>query len=237
VITINAGFARIPAKAAIAKLSAADWAVLHVIGLHADKDGRAFPSMARVAEIIGIKRKNIPRTVARLVQRGLLRRHRVPRPAGGWVNQYEMVFEAIGVLNPDEATGNERVLNGEDTGRPEHVLSTEDTHTEACPQNEANRVPTGEALTDQGTVLTKKGKKGRIEVEVVERETVNGGRVLNAEDMPRVLNTEDAQAAEHATDPGKPNGAVPAHCLWPLGPSCPLPVVAGMRFCATHAKR
>ena len=35
-ITINAGFARIPAKAARAKLSATDWAVLHVIGLHAD---------------------------------------------------------------------------------------------------------------------------------------------------------------------------------------------------------
>jgi hypothetical protein len=147
-ITVNAGFSRMPAKAATAKLSATDWAVLHAIGLHADSAGRAFPSMARLAEITGMKRKNIPRTIKRLEERALLRHRRVPRPAGGWVNHYEMVFEPIGVLSPEDTDG-------------EHVLNGEETAPGACPQHSRQRVLTGEALTDQGKRLTKKGfRKG-----------------------------------------------------------------------------
>ena len=164
-ITINAGFARIPAKAAIAKLSATDWAVLHVIGLHADQDGRAFPSMARIAEIIGMKRKNIPRTIKRLEERALLRRRRVPRAAGGWLNHYELVFKPIGVLS------------AEDTGS-EHVLSPEGAPPITVSSNGGKRVLTGEAQTDQGTEKTyqEETQKG---VGVL-----NGGRVLTAEDSP-----------------------------------------------------
>src|SRR5438552_13151455 len=95
--TVNASFSRVPAKAVRAKLRQTDWAVLHVIGLHADKDGRAFPSMARIAEIAGIRRGDVPRSLTRLADRGLLSRERVPRPKGGWqVNQYQLLYEPIG---------------------------------------------------------------------------------------------------------------------------------------------
>ena len=157
-------FARIPAKAASAKRSATDWAVLHAICLHADKDGRAFPSMARVAEIAGMKRKNIPRTIKRLEERGLLRRRRVPRPQGGWHNHYELIFESIRVLNPEDAVS-------------EHVLNTEDAEASSCPQDGANRVLTGEALTDQGTDPYHEGKS--LSVEYLKDE-----HVLTAEDAP-----------------------------------------------------
>ena len=89
----------IPAKAARANLSASDWAVLHAICLHADPEGRAFPSMARIAEIADMHRNHVPRSIARLEDRGLLRRKRVPRPGGGWqVSHYEIVLEPLGAL-------------------------------------------------------------------------------------------------------------------------------------------
>src|SRR4029077_12735098 len=84
VITINTGFAMMPAKAATAELSATDWAVLHAIALHADKDGRAFPSMGRISAITGIKRHHVARAIGRIEQRRLMRHDRVPRPNGGW---------------------------------------------------------------------------------------------------------------------------------------------------------
>jgi hypothetical protein len=78
--------------------------VLHAIGLHADKDGRAFPSMARIAEIAGINRGNVPRAVGRLEQRGLMLRQRAPKPNGGWqANHYQLLYEPI-----------EDVINGGD---------------------------------------------------------------------------------------------------------------------------
>lgn len=90
-------FVKIPARAAGAGLSATDWAVLHAIALHADKDGKAFPSMDRIAKIVGIQRNNVPRAIARLEERNLLRRSRSPRPTGGWqVSHYELIFEPLG---------------------------------------------------------------------------------------------------------------------------------------------
>src|SRR5438270_255735 len=103
--TVNANFSRIPAKAARAKLNQTDWAVLHAIGLHVDKTGGAFPSMARIAEITGIKRPNVARAIGRIERRGLMRRHRVPRPNGGWqVNHYELVYEPLGDVIPSDNT-------------------------------------------------------------------------------------------------------------------------------------
>jgi RIO-like serine/threonine protein kinase len=93
----KARFAKIPARAARAKLSATDWGVLHAIALHADKEGRAFPSMARIAEIVGIQRNNVPRSIERLEERRLLRRKRMTKPNGGWqVSHYQLVFEPLG---------------------------------------------------------------------------------------------------------------------------------------------
>src|SRR4051812_27358138 len=121
---MTATFARIPAKAARAKLSATDWDVLHAIGLHADKDGRAYPSMARIAEIAGIQRSNVPRSVCRLKERGILRHNRIARPSGGWqVNQYQLLFEPMGdVISADDTEAG--VFSAQTTG---DVVSADDT--------------------------------------------------------------------------------------------------------------
>ena len=166
-ITVNAGFARIPAKAGTAKLSATDWAVLHVIALHADKDGRAFPGMGRIAGIIGIKRYNVPRSIARLEQRGLLRRQRVPRPKGGWqVNHYELVYEPIGDVVTTDNTS------------PEGVLNTDNR----CSQQEQQGVVCIDALTNH---LTTQGTEQAYQEEAQAGVGVlNGGGVRSVADTP-----------------------------------------------------
>ena len=111
---MKATFGKVPARAVRAGLSANEWAVLHAIALHADKAGRAFPSMARIAGLVGILRGNVPRAIARLEEHHLLRRKRVPRPNGGWqVSHYELIFEPLGdVICPDDTPD---VIAGDDT--------------------------------------------------------------------------------------------------------------------------
>jgi hypothetical protein len=176
VITVNAGFARIPAKAATAKLTQTDWAVLHAIGLHADKDGRAFPSMARIAEITGIKRHNVARAIGRIERRGLLRRHRVPRPNGGWqVNHYELVYEPLGDVIPSDNTP--------------HVLSTDNTpgkgvlsRDNRCSQHREQGVISSETLTNH---LTTQGTEQAYQKEAQAGVGVtNGGGVLTGDNTP-----------------------------------------------------
>jgi hypothetical protein len=76
-------FARIPARAVgCRELTAADWRVLACITLHADIAGRAFPSMATIAAMTGIQRGNVPRSIGRLEQLGILRRERRARSTG-----------------------------------------------------------------------------------------------------------------------------------------------------------
>ena len=53
-MTGDAKFSRIPARATDLELTAADWRVLHVIGLYADKAGHACPSLDRIAKITRI---------------------------------------------------------------------------------------------------------------------------------------------------------------------------------------
>jgi DNA-binding transcriptional regulator YhcF (GntR family) len=79
-ITCNAYFAKVPARAVRCRVSAIDWQVLHAVALHADTDGRAFPSMARIAVIAGINRSNVPRAIGRLEQSGLMVRNRTRKP-------------------------------------------------------------------------------------------------------------------------------------------------------------
>lgn len=100
-ITCNAYFAKVPARAVRCRVSAIDWQVLHAVALHADTDGRAFPSMARIAVIAGINRSNVPRAIGRLEQSGLMVRNRTRKPSGGWqVNHYQLLYEPIGdVIN------------------------------------------------------------------------------------------------------------------------------------------
>jgi hypothetical protein len=205
VITINTSFARIPAKAARGKLSATDWAVLHAIGLHADKDGRAYPSMARIAEIAGLKRNHVPRSTARLERRGLLRRERVPRPNGGWqVTHYELLYEPIGDVTPDGDIPSEHVTNGGDT-----------PSKDVTPDGDRCHLPRGQGVTPDGALtnhLTNQGtEKAYQEKERRKVDTINGGGVPSDGDTP------------------------PERCRWPLGTGCDRAPIPGARFCTRHA--
>src|ERR1051325_4174443 len=87
-------FVRMPIKAVNVGLAATDWAVLHMISMHADRSGFAWPSLSRIAVIAGIRRNHVSRAIARLERLGLLRRERRARPGGGWHNtHYRVVFE------------------------------------------------------------------------------------------------------------------------------------------------
>ena len=82
-------------------LSATDWAVLHVIALHADKAGHAYPSLARIAEIAGIQSRHVGRSTKRLERFGLLRFKRLRRGSGWANNQYEIPLDAPSKVVPE----------------------------------------------------------------------------------------------------------------------------------------
>lgn len=88
--------ARIPEWAiGCRELAASDWRIYACVSLHAKSDGTgAFPSMETLAAMTGIRRQDVPRSLLRLVQLGLLRRSR-QSVGGGWRNnQYEVVLDA-----------------------------------------------------------------------------------------------------------------------------------------------
>jgi hypothetical protein len=70
-------------------------------GAHADKAGRAYPSLARIAEIARINRKHVPRSTRRLEQLGLLRSKRVSRGFGWANNHYEVIFDPPAKVTPE----------------------------------------------------------------------------------------------------------------------------------------
>src|ERR1700733_1989067 len=89
-------FARLPVRAASMRdLSACDFRVLISIAAHADADGRAYPSMATVAKMTGIRRQDVPRSVKRLEQAGLLRRD--ARSDASAANVYTVVLDVAQV--------------------------------------------------------------------------------------------------------------------------------------------
>jgi hypothetical protein len=93
------------------EMSATDWRVYACIALHADASGRAYPSMATIAEMTGLKRKNVPRTTARL-ERFRILTHEPSGPNG--TNVYLLTFDEE--VSSAVRTG---VLNGEDRGCPQ----------------------------------------------------------------------------------------------------------------------
>ena len=239
--TIKTGFALMPAKAARAELSAADFKVLLVIGLHADKKGCAFPSMVRIAEIIGTRRGDIPRSLKRLEECGLLRRQRVPRANGGWqVNHYELVYEPLGDVSN---TADRDVRNTADT---QHVRKSADR----CPQNCGQGVRKSAALTNHLTnQITKKAYQE--ETQKVGVGVINGGGVRNTADTPAdepavcpgpnpgTPDPADAGAEGHGQiDPAVALDLIPpaALCRWPLGDGCDKPAVPGLSLCARHGR-
>jgi len=91
-MTGDAKFSRIPARAADLELTAADWRVLHVIGLYADKAGHACPSLERIAKITRIERRHVTRSTKRLAQLGLIHYER-RRQGDGWANnRYQILY-------------------------------------------------------------------------------------------------------------------------------------------------
>ena len=71
-------FARVPISAAAAKLGARALRVLIAIAAHADHQGQAFPSLARISETTGFDRRGLHREIGSLVTARLLgveRRH------------------------------------------------------------------------------------------------------------------------------------------------------------------
>jgi DNA-binding MarR family transcriptional regulator len=76
-------FGLISASALGRGLSQNDWSVLVVICVHADRERKAFPSMATIAAEAHIGRQNVPRSLAKLEALDLIRRKRVPRRGGG----------------------------------------------------------------------------------------------------------------------------------------------------------
>lgn len=210
-ITVHASFARVPAKASGSNLSKTDWAVLHALCLHSDKDGRAFPSMARIADIAGIKRNHVPRSMRRLEAKGLLRRERVPRPTGGWqVSHYELLFEPLGDVTTTGDTRSEPVTATGDTPH-QPVTIPGDTPPEMSPRGvtgchhwrEQGVTSSGaltDYLTDQGTDLAKEGR------------------------------VEEGESAAGGTSSGDT-------CRWPLGTGCTRLAMYGKRLCIVHEAR
>jgi hypothetical protein len=85
-------FARIAERAIRCReLSAADWRVLACIALHADATGRAYPGMTTIAEMTGVRRQDVPRTIRRLERFLQLR----CEPGGGpnGANAYTLIFD------------------------------------------------------------------------------------------------------------------------------------------------
>src|SRR4051812_20489160 len=94
-------FARIPAKAAGLPLTATQLRVLIAICLHADRDGFAHPSHARIGKIAHVQTANVAHSLSALVRHGLIRRDRTAR-GDGWANtQYQVIYEPAEVLSEE----------------------------------------------------------------------------------------------------------------------------------------
>jgi hypothetical protein len=89
-------FARVPPQAAAAhKLGAPALRVLIAISAYADANGRAYPSLKRIARETGISRRNLPRAIRALVSAGLMRSENRRDEAGDAAsNYYYLVYPA-----------------------------------------------------------------------------------------------------------------------------------------------
>jgi Helix-turn-helix domain len=101
---VGTRYAAVPVRAAAALgLGAQDFRVLIAIASHANGDGRAFPSLARIALLTGIARRNVPRSIARLEDARLLRHRQRKGETGGWGHSvYEIVLEDLDVAPSED---------------------------------------------------------------------------------------------------------------------------------------
>jgi len=101
-------FARISERAIRCRdLSAVDWRILACIALHADVAGRAYPGMTTIAEMTGVRRQDVPRTIRRLEQFRILRCD--PGAAPNGANAYTLIFD-----DDELSAGLRTVRNGAD---------------------------------------------------------------------------------------------------------------------------
>src|SRR5215831_18558762 len=96
--------------------SRSDLRIYACIRLHADASGRAWPSMATIAEITGIRRQDIPRIVRRLTRLTDL--------------QYE----------PGRGRGHPSVYTFLNENEAANVRTPADIKDEKCPQNSEGNV-------------------------------------------------------------------------------------------------
>jgi hypothetical protein len=86
-------------------LGARDIRVLIAIGAHADADGKAFPSLARIAELASVDRCKVPGCIRRLEAVKLICSQRRRDDAGDWNSTlYQVMLEVTQVV-PLVATG------------------------------------------------------------------------------------------------------------------------------------
>jgi hypothetical protein len=92
----NGSFACIPARVVGIDLHSYDFRVLVEIARHADKEGRANPSLSLIASATGIARRNVSRSIASLEKAGLMRHWQQKGAAGGWAHSvYEIIFDPL----------------------------------------------------------------------------------------------------------------------------------------------
>src|SRR5262249_12290492 len=90
-VTEGAGqFSRVPIWAAgVKELSLYDVRVLIAIGAHADKVGNAHPGLSRIASVAQIDRRNVSRSIARLVKAGVIR-HQAKKSGSAYTIVYDL---------------------------------------------------------------------------------------------------------------------------------------------------
>lgn len=249
----EAKFSRVPARAAAMKLTATDWAVLHVICLHADKSGHAYPSLARIGAIARVLRNHVSRSTKRLEQLGLLRSRRVARGSGWASTRYEIVFDVDPDMAPlagaPEAEVTPEMVAPEIGVAPELVTPPDRVAPEVVLGGTSSGTTGGTsdgALTYQSTdhrTDAYQGKEGR-------------GESLSGAGAPSDGDTRlddcvlgDQLAARPPLPPGKPDRPDSGVVLDPSTPcrrliggalgcrSCGRPSVRGTERCAEHALR
>jgi len=113
-------FGRMPIAAASARLGARSLRVLIAIAAHADHQGRAYPSLARISEMTGIDRRGLHREMVALVNAELIRIEPRTDEAGDPAsNIYTVIFDqgvsspqAIPVVSPRDTVSPHRATLG-----------------------------------------------------------------------------------------------------------------------------
>jgi hypothetical protein len=119
-------FAKIPLRAArMSELAASDYRVLIVIAAHANR-GEAFPSLATIAELAGIDRRNAPARIKKLEHAGLIRRERRIDDQGDYGSTlYQIVLQG-GDIRGDDTPLSSGEMTGCHTGGCQGVIPGDD---------------------------------------------------------------------------------------------------------------